>query len=530
MTEQPAKPRRKKGDGRTTHPNPTKAAKKCNFTLDEPMDIKRARHPGTCECGTRGACAYDSFTKKKFCRNPSCKYYQKGKRLDQQEMYMVVEARGCTNAKIEGTGINAKISYTCPCGFEQEDTWQGFYADTWCRYPKCEHYHPNRHYNTNTIKQWLALEGYSTDEDFCYVKERSGSHTTKYTFYCPKGHSHECTIERWVRGSRCKTCNGDGRTLSYNQIKERYEAEGCKLMYEEDDFVGNVTEVVVPYKCNKGHCIDNLTMNDFANRLGSKLGPCAVCRTNSRDRQLEHEKMKRTMRARYGVDYASQVPQIFSKACRRRKKAIVVVPDERKEEELYFDSPEEEKCYNLLDAIHGKDEILRDPQDMPEIWFHNPVKGKKSRYYPDFYIPTKRLVVETKSDYFMCADYPTNITKFEATCAAGYTCHLYVYTRDLKLLYEKVYTPEGPGIIQVRHVTHIRPHPFPMSNKDSESPSSEDSDLLSQTSDEDTEESPGDSFGNILMNALQDMHGENFNETCQDKEAFARALFCAICK
>ena len=77
----------------------------------------------------------------------------------------------------------------------------------------------------------------------------------------------------WISGARCKICNGNGRTLSYDEMTKFYALHGCKILYSEE----NYTENIVPYICSNGHTISNLTKNCFNNRINSNLGSCSIC-------------------------------------------------------------------------------------------------------------------------------------------------------------------------------------------------------------------------------------------------------------
>ena len=120
-----------------TYSNPTNKAKKCNFVLDA-FDKYKPRQIGTCVCGTRGTASIDSFSKKKFCRDEDCEYYQKNKRLDVEEMQIIMEEKGCEVFNISGSETYENVKFRCQCGFIQTNTWNI------CKKPDnyCKHYMP----------------------------------------------------------------------------------------------------------------------------------------------------------------------------------------------------------------------------------------------------------------------------------------------------------------------------------------------------------------------------------------------------
>ena len=76
--------------------NPTLVAKQCNFTLYNPEEkTESKKHIGICECGTKCSVSYESLRKRKFCRNTECKYFQPQKRLDKNDMKIIMEDKKC---------------------------------------------------------------------------------------------------------------------------------------------------------------------------------------------------------------------------------------------------------------------------------------------------------------------------------------------------------------------------------------------------------------------------------------------------
>ena len=97
------------------------------------------------------------------------------------------------------------------------------------------------------------------------------------------------------------------------------------------------------------------------------------------------------------------------------------------------------EAYTLdeLLKVYDECEITSNVSDMPVIFYQ--YKGKQHRYYPDFYIPTHNLIIETKSDYTYMKELEKNKLKFEAVKNAGYTFELKMYSiEDIKQLKNKL--------------------------------------------------------------------------------------------
>lgn len=392
-------------------PNPTKVAKAVNFKFDSPLDLNKTRHSGICKCNTRGKVSYDSLRKKKFCRNEECQYYQVSKRIDRDEMAMIIEEKECELINLNGRGVTAIIEFKCTCGFTQSCSWLQFYNKKWCAYFKCSHYRRLKNLTTDLITKWIEYEDYKVPEDFSYISKYQAYYKNKYNLLCPKKHIFTSSIQMWVDGARCLTCEGNGRTLSYFELKKFYENEKCTLLLEEDEYIGNYTDNILPYKCPKSHIIQNLTKNQFNNRLTQDLGPCALCN-------------KQHLKNNYNVEHPMQIPEIISLQQRSDKyRKSYIFPDG---DEICIHGYED-RALDILLEKYKKDEIWNEMEDKPEIWYFNPNKNKKCRYFTDFYIPKDNLMVEVKSTYWYKRQKEINLAKFAACVKSGYNLKVYIF-------------------------------------------------------------------------------------------------------
>lgn len=278
---------------RTTYHNPTSMAEQREFVLDEPYDPKdKLVHVlGTCKCGTRGTVSWDNLRTGKFCRNPKCEYYSSRKKFQPAEMKEIITERGCQVVDIIGETGTAEIVLICVCGMEQTLTWRYFYKNRdWCSYYKCERYHKHRQLTTETLRSWFEAEDYKVPDDFHYRGKYGDYENQEFELRCPLGHLFQCSVHKWIQGTRCKICEGDGRTHSYTLIKAFYEGYGCKLLVSPEEYKANT---VIPYECKNGHIITNLTKNTFNSRINQGLGPCIDChKRKSPDRKEPRRESK----------------------------------------------------------------------------------------------------------------------------------------------------------------------------------------------------------------------------------------------
>jgi len=403
---------------KTPMPSPLPAARKVGFVFDTDLfDKENVRNMGKCICGTKCYVSRDSLVKQQYCRNEDCEYYQPKRKIDQHEMRLIAEdEKCCTVHDITGSGVRAIVTITCVCGVYQKATWNHLRSEDWCINRNCEHYRKHQQLTTEMIKMWIEGENYSMPKTFEYEKKHGSYYAQKIRLRCPNGHPHKTSVEQWVKGIRCKICNGDGRTLSYFTLKEYYESYGCKIELSEDEFVGNCTHNTVPFVCSNGHYIDNLTKNLFDNRIAQDLGPCAECNHNG-------------MLSK-GVIHHMQLPEIASKLQHGNNYKTYVMPSGK---ELRIQGCEN-ACLDLLLQEYREENIYNDKEQIPDFRYYNAERQIQSRYYPDFMIEGENLIIEVKSLYFFQLQYDNNLAKFQSVVDEGYSLQVYVFDEKNTLL------------------------------------------------------------------------------------------------
>lgn len=395
----------------TQIPNPTSLAKRHGFVLDIPINPNSRRHIGTCACGTRGSLSYDSLLKGKFCRNLDCVFYQPAKRVDNDEIKEIIKERGCEFISITGHGVNSIVKFTCVCGMEQEHKWVYLnkYNKNWCIDYSCKFHHAHKQLNTDIVRKLFEKEGYIPPTDLNYDSKYQSYNKLKFLLKCPKNHDFECSVQMWVDGARCKVCNGNGRSFSYDELKERYNTHNCELLLKPEEFKANCTNNKIPYKCPRGHIISNLTKNVFNSRINQKLGPCAIC---------NKEDMKNT----WGVEHPMQIPLVFDK-----QKKTGEVDYKLPSGKIVKIQGAEPLCLDILLEEYDETDIEYDAMNMPDIWYIHPRKKKRARYFVDFFVPKDNLVIEVKSTYTYFLKWNVNISKFQACVDSGYRLKIYIF-------------------------------------------------------------------------------------------------------
>lgn len=78
---------------------------------------------------------------------------------------------------------------------------------------------------------------------------------------------------------------------------------------------------------------------------------------------------------------------------------------------------------------YSEDEIILN--GIPNFWYQNKIRSK---YYPDIYIPSKRLIIEVKSKYTYKKDFDKNQLKRQAVLDDGFNFQFWICSKK-ELLY-----------------------------------------------------------------------------------------------
>ncbi|QAU04553.1 HJR family nuclease [Vibrio phage Va1] len=85
----------------------------------------------------------------------------------------------------------------------------------------------------------------------------------------------------------------------------------------------------------------------------------------------------------------------------------------------------ENRYLPVLINMFGEDDIIVHSPEIPKVKYH--YKDKEHYYFPDFYIPSRNLIIEVKSEYTLKWDLDKNIAKFKAVKEQGFNFKLKVY-------------------------------------------------------------------------------------------------------
>ena len=146
----------------------------------------------------------------------------------------------------------------------------------------------------------------------------------------------------------------------------------------------------------------------------------------SNKKKLSNDKGIQTSLRKYGVRNPMQDPEVFKKSMKSRAKKFIT---ESGSVITYHGYEDVVLRFFLQDTMIVEDEIIT--QDLPCIFYHNPIIVDESRYYPDFWVKPLNLLVEVKSPFTMCYLPELTFAKQTACKKLGYNHIIFVCTKKL---------------------------------------------------------------------------------------------------
>jgi hypothetical protein len=132
------------------------------------------------------------------------------------------------------------------------------------------------------------------------------------------------------------------------------------------------------------------------------------------------KKWRVTNLEKYGFEHPFQNPAVVEKYVKTRYAKDPVVLSTGKV--VYLQGYEKRVFGELLDNGMRDSDFEFDRKKQPVFWYGDPVTNKRRRYFPDFYIPRLKWVIEVKSDWTLFGRdwWAENKAKRAAVVAAGY--------------------------------------------------------------------------------------------------------------
>ena len=194
---------------------------------------------------------------------------------------------------------------------------------------------------------------------------------------CKRAHEIENTWSRFqMEVNGCKQCTYDEKlVLTYDDIKAYIESKGCTLLSTREEY--RRVDRLIKIQCGCGA----IKMQSFHNFRQAKGLCCGIC----------------------------SLSYIFEFSSGRQE---------------YIQGYENLTIEELLAGPHdvygeiNEDDMIVGEEKVPPVAYA--FKGKDRLYYPDLWVPSKNLYIETKSERIYNVEPARNKAKFDAVCRAGF--------------------------------------------------------------------------------------------------------------
>jgi hypothetical protein len=385
--------------------------------------------------------------------------------LEFVQKYM--EDRGCKLLSDTYTTDRIKLRFVCICGREAEQNFNRFYhSNNRCNNQDCirkrmetslqKTYGVSNAMYSDTVKEKLAqtnIEKYGVQNVFASEEIKSKiweSNKRKYGV--------EYAVQSTEVKERIKQTNKDkyghqnpfGSTKIQEKIKKNnMKKYGVEWPGQREDVKQKIQNLFVEKygsRCPmqdpaiqekiKRDCFDKYGLEYHASRCDvnekkrkttfDKYGVESVLSLpefHAHGNKKIKEKIESTIFERYGTFHHMQNPDVAQKALNSSMKSKPFELPSRKI--VKIQGFEDIVLVKLLNE-HDENDIFTKRTDMPEVWYIDD-NGKYHRYYPDFYIPSKNLVIEVKSIYTYKQDTKTYHKKRKACLYAGFRFENYIY-------------------------------------------------------------------------------------------------------
>ena len=250
---------------------------------------------------------------------------------------------------------------------------------------------------SNRTKKFFTEKGYSDVDGYFLIYPKDMNDTNRTKVKC-----------------KCFYCDVINDVVWSNYIIQINKTE--KKIYCCHKCHFNKTKI----KFKQNHGVDNIQNLSYVKDKIKKTNLEKYgCEYASQSEDVK-DKIKKTMLEKYGVDHPMKNSEIFNRAQKSSYKHI-----KYKDTELHYQGKYELDFieYCIENDIHIK--------NGPTIKYF--LNSKDRRYFSDFYIPEKNLIVEVKSTYTFNDDYEENIAKKQYSIKSGFN-FLFIIDKDYSQL------------------------------------------------------------------------------------------------
>lgn len=432
-------------------------------------------------CNTKFKVTYTRLKNNNKC--PSCSH----RKYTYEDVVKIFSDRKCTLLSTEYKNNHDYLNYKCKCG---NITWVELTNFLRYKSPCGNCMRDNNKlwafFGENMDERWNSLQDYFEDcncrllsEKEFYVNDRE----TILEYVCECFEIGQTTLKSFLDGVRCESCRDDRRKETCMEkygVDNPAKSEICKEKQRETSRENWGTDHPMQNEHNKQQAkqtnienhegLHNLALTEtrlkaveaHIKKYGGPPGTIESIREKAKQTNMQKlgvefplqskqvqitiqnnnlekygnkvyiqsEAGKAQMVELYGVENAMQNPELFAKQQKSSKKTRpYIFPSGR---ETSIQGYEHFALNDLLEMGVDENDIIAGGKEkllMPEIWYYNSERGRKSRYHPDIFLPKENKFIEVKCYYTWIKEKKKNTEKFMECMNRGYKLVLWVYDK-----------------------------------------------------------------------------------------------------
>lgn len=216
-----------------------------------------------CACGKIAQITWANFSQGHRCRECGLKKIWEGRKTTIEEVHKIFQNGGCTLLATEYINSVTKMEYICECGRKAKINLNNFKNGRRCWCCRNEKVGDALRLTLEEAKKIF------TDGGCTLLADSYISASTPMSYICSCGTKATMNLNNFQKGKRCNKCGkkrmAKSQTTPYTEVKQKFNAAGCELLIEENDYTR--ARGSVPYKCKcgrisrtppyafKGHCL-----------------------------------------------------------------------------------------------------------------------------------------------------------------------------------------------------------------------------------------------------------------------------------
>ncbi len=182
-----------------------------------------------------------------------------GRKLDKEKIKTEFKERGCVLLEQNILNFRQSLRFICKCGYESKTRIDSFRKSKGCR--RCVT--DSQRINFEDVKKEFQKAG------FKLISNTYKNANQRLEYICSNNHNGKICLSKLRKGQRCKKCADEKQKYTYEEIKNKFDEAGCKLL--ETKWISSKQPMRYVCNCGKESILD---WNHF--NIGIRCFECGI--------------------------------------------------------------------------------------------------------------------------------------------------------------------------------------------------------------------------------------------------------------